>query len=78
MEVTMQNENPPITGYRQLSAAEVELVNAIKEMGRTVGFAVEGVEHMPEADQRAAAIAKTHLQTGLMWLVRAITRPQGF
>lgn len=28
-------------------------------------------------DPRALAIARTDLQTGMMWLVRAITRPEG-
>lgn len=74
----MKNETPPIKGYRQLSDAEIELVNALKDLGNAVSFAVESVEQMPAADQRAVAIAKTHLQTGLMWLIRAITRPQGF
>ncbi len=69
---------PPVTGYRELTAAEVDLVNAVKEQGNTLGLALEAVESMPDTDRRALAVARTHLQTGLMWLVRSITRPEGF
>lgn len=74
----MDNQHRKISGYRELDPAEIDLVNAIKEQGNALGLAVEATDALAAVDKRALAIAKNHLQTGLMWLVRSITRPQGF
>ena len=74
----MDNQHRKISGYRELDAAEIDLINAIKEQGGALGLAIEAAETLPQVDKRALAIAKTHLQTGLMWLVRSIARPDGF
>lgn len=74
----MENQHRKITGYRDLSQAEIDLMNLVKEHGNSIGDVCAAVEALPEADKRAASIAKTHLQTGLMWLTRAIARPQSF
>ena len=67
-----------IHGYRELAPDELALINAIKENGNEMGAAVEAISEFPGVDQRALSIAKTYLQTGLMWLTRAIARPGGF
>lgn len=67
-----------IKGYRVLSAEETDLVNGIKEQGDLMGEAMDATATVEGVDQRALAIARTHLQTGLMWWVRAITRPDSF
>lgn len=74
----MENQHRKIEGYRELDQAEIDLINAIKDNGAQLGMAVEAIEAMPNVDKRAASIARTHLQTGLMWLVRSIARPGGF
>ena len=74
----MDNQHRKISGYRELSASEIDLVNTIKANGNDLGEAIETLELTPDVDQRALAIAKTQLQTGLMWLVRAIAKPEGF
>ncbi len=71
-------QNQPITGYRKLTAQEIELINEIKDQANNLGAAVEMIGQMPDVDKRALAIAKTELQTGFMWLTRAIARPAGF
>lgn len=93
-------EPPPISGYRPLSQAQVNLINEIKDEGHRLRALVDRVvEHLeaesrerldglPVAPQaatqrqaeamRAAAIARTDLQTGLMWLARAVAQPGGF
>jgi len=68
----------PITGYRDLTASEVELVNKLKELAQVVGVAVEEVATMPNTDKRWAAIARTDLQTGFMALIRSVTQPTTF
>ncbi len=67
-----------IIGYRALSGDQIDLINAIKEQGNNLGLAVEAVGAIPEVDKHALTLAKAHLQTGLMWLTRAVARPEGF
>lgn len=74
----MDNQHRKITGYRELTAGEVDLMNTIKENGNDLGVAIDAIEQMPGVDKRAVSIARTHLQTGLMWLTRAIARPDSF
>lgn len=73
-----QEHQTRITGYRELTAEEIAQVNDIKAMATGVGEMLDQVKLLPDVDQRALAIARTELQTGFMWLVRSITRPQGF
>jgi hypothetical protein len=82
----MNDKIVPISGYRKLSDAEVALVNAIKALAAEVGKACDTVDALEIAEgfeacenpRRACAIARTELQTGFMWLIRAVTRPKGF
>ena len=74
----MDNQHRKITGYRELSADEIDLMNTIKGNGNDLGVTVNAIEQMPGVDKRAVSIARTHLQTGLMWLTRAIARPDSF
>lgn len=39
---------------------------------------IEKMQATDGLDQRAIAIAKTELQTGFMWLTRAIAQPESF
>jgi hypothetical protein len=64
-----------IAGYRELSEDELALIDRIKEGEVVVRALISDVAAVPEADQRAAALALSHIQTGFMWLVRAIARP---
>lgn len=74
----MDNQHRLIKGYLELSPAEVALMNELKEQGANLAEALDAIGQIPEVDQRALAIARTELQTGFMWLIRAIARPQGF
>jgi hypothetical protein len=67
-----------ITGYRKLSDHEIELINAIKRCAIEVGFLVDQVKNDPDTDKRSAAIGATELQTGFMWLSRAVAKPETF
>jgi len=68
---------PAISGYRELTADEVKLINITKENAALVGELCEGIAGMKDVYKRWAAIAKTNLQQGFMALVRAIARPEG-
>lgn len=86
----MENQHRKIKGYRELSQAEIDLMNEVKEKGAELGDLVAKVQaylKQQHADagsestldpQRWAAIAKTDLQTGLMALTRSIAQPGFF
>lgn len=74
----MDNQHKKITGYRDLSQEEIDLMNDVKALAEQVGAKVEEVLALEEADKRWANIAKTDLQKGFMSLVRAIAKPTTF
>lgn len=82
---------PPITGYRVLSQAEVDLMNEIKAHAAKTGELCERLEAQaargiaeflelgePDVDSRWVAIGTEKLQLGFMALVRAVARPESF
>jgi hypothetical protein len=94
----MDNQHKKIKGYRDLSQAEVDLMNEIKEKAEDVGLLVERVSKLREIQLakylnkdapnlgidkineaiRCVSISKPELQTGFMWLVRAVALPDSF
>lgn len=75
----MENQHRAILGYRELSQAEVDLMNTVKTQAVQVEALIASVKNAgEEIDQRWLAIARTHLQEGFMCLTRAITRPTTF
>ena len=69
---------PKITGYRQLSEQEAELMNEIKQKGVELGDLVAKLKGNSGLDQRWVAIGAADLQTGLMALVRSVAQPTSF
>jgi hypothetical protein len=82
---------PKITGYRQLSEAEVALMNEGKALAQQVGAfidklrthkgtpCVEGDNRSdPALDQRWISIGATQLQQGFMAVTRGIAQPSTF
>jgi hypothetical protein len=82
---------PAIKGYRQLSQAEVDLMNDIKAVGEQLRSLITRVQthiqNQPEPEpahsqvtspMRWAAIGQTDLQQGLMALTRAVAQPTSF
>lgn len=69
-----------VTGYRELTDVEKELMNELKEKGNELGVLMEYVQAYPniEVDARAMATARTNIQTGMMWAIRSITKPDSF
>jgi hypothetical protein len=83
----MENQHRKIKGYRDLSQAEIDIMNKIKATGEQVRELLNGISYgnpsggeAPEgiADARWLAIAKTDLQKGFMSLVRSIAKPESF
>lgn len=74
----MDNQHRQIKGYRELDASEIQIINEVKGVGSELDMLVLKVQAMPNVDPRWAAIGKTHLQEGLMALVRSVAKPESF
>jgi len=95
----MENQHRKITGYRELSQEEIDLMNEIKAAGENLRTLHDRIEAMANeqyqalggfdaaasdeldaayASIEATAEAKRNLQTGLMWLTRAVAKPTSF
>ena len=78
-ETDPMNDQPEqITGYRDLTGEEIELMNRVKGAGQRLDALVSALRIMPDADQRWVSIGATDLQTGLMALSRAVANPDLF
>ena len=86
----MKDQHKKITGYRDLSQAEIDLMNKIKAHAEQTATLLDEVKELRldmKADMapvqvhesmRCLALAKTNLQTGQMWFVRAVALPNSF
>lgn len=67
-----------ITGYRDLTLAEIAVMNDIKAKGVDLQILGENLRAMDGLDQRWISIGITHLQEGLMALTRGVAKPTSF
>lgn len=74
----MENQHRQIKGYRELTQAEINLMNEIKSKGAELGELVEKLRATSFLDQRWVSIGATDLQTGLMALTRSVAQPTFF
>lgn len=74
----MSDEKPKVTGYRQLSQAEIDLMNKVKAKGAEFGELVAELKAMDGLDQRWIATGATDIQKGLMAVTRGIAQPDSF
>jgi hypothetical protein len=76
----MDNQHQKIKGYRELNETEITVMNDIKETGEALGALCDTLAAQPSSvvDQRWIAIGRTHLQQGIMALVRAVAKPTTF
>lgn len=75
METVIQ---PKVTGYRQLSEADAQLMNEVKAVGVRLGDLVEKLKGTLGVDHRWVSIGATDLQKGLMALTRAVAQSTTF
>ena len=73
----MENKKEVI-GYKPLTDEQKELMNRVKALGNELGDLLDDLYANEETDKRSLAIAKTEIQTGLMWANRAIAKPSTF
>jgi hypothetical protein len=72
----VDNQHKQIKGYRDLSQAEIDLINAVKLREETTGALWREIMALPDVDKRWASIARTHFEEGFSALVRSIARPE--
>ena len=76
METMIQ---PMITGYRQLSEADAELMNEGKALAEQCGAYIAKLRAQGAAlDQRWVSIGTTDIQQGFMAVTRGIAQPTTF
>lgn len=69
---------PKVTGYRQLTEDEVELMNEGKALAMRCGDYIAKLRALQGLDQRWVSIGATDLQTGFMAVIRGIAQPTTF
>lgn len=87
----MENQHRKITGYRELSQDEIDLMNEVKAKGLELDELLKKIADTNQALHesgepgpftseafRWVSIAKTHLQQGLMAATRAVAKPEFF
>lgn len=74
----MENQHKKITGYRDLSQEEIDLMNEGNELAKQCGAFIEKLEAHSETDKRNVALGKTNLQLGFLWAIRSIEKPETF
>ena len=79
----MENQHQKITGYRDLTQDEIDLMNKAKELANATGafcnaLAARAKEDPTAIDPRWVAVGQTDLQKGFMALTRSIAKPTSF
>lgn len=82
----MDNQHRKIAGYRELTEAEIALMNEIKALGVQMEALVVKLQSPENTDSvqprgetlRWISIGQTHLQQGLMALTRSVAKPLFF
>ena len=72
----MDNQHRKISGYRDLTAAEIDLMNESKALEAAFNRLVDKLRSTPDIDQRQVSIAQTDGASAFMRAVRSIARPE--
>ncbi len=74
----MKDQHTKITGYRDLSQEEINLMNRVKKLAAEVGDLVHMIRELESTDNKWVSIGTTDLQQGFMALTRGIAQPTTF
>ena len=74
----MKDQHEKISGYRDLSQQEIDLMNEGKALAEQCGAFIAKLESIGDTDKRSVALGKTSLQQGFMWAIRSVARPTTF
>lgn len=76
----VDNQHQQIAGYRDLTEAEIALMNRIKAFEREAALLIAELDAEAQGDPAAgrwASLARTNLETGFMYAVKSVARPDG-
>lgn len=73
----MKDQHTKITGYRDLSQQEIDLMNEIKQAGYSFIPLMQKIKDttLDSRQARDLAIAKTHLEQAVIFMVRVVANP---
>lgn len=71
----MDNQHKQISGYRDLTQEDIDLINALKTWEASWNRVVDQLRADPDIDQRCVAIAATHVEIGVMFAVKSVAQP---
>lgn len=71
----MENQHRKISNYRELTQDEIDSMNAIKAWEQNAMRLIGNLGKIPGIDQRRLSLAKTNIEQGCMWAVKAVARP---
>lgn len=74
----MKDQHEKITGYRDLSQEEIDLMNEGKALAEKCGEFIAKLEAEQSTDKRSVDLGKTNLQQGFMWAIRGVAQPTTF
>jgi hypothetical protein len=72
----VDNQHRIITGQRDLTLDEIELMNAIKALEVPFAKLFVAVMAMPESDKASAVLGRRHHEDALYRLMKSVGRPQ--
>lgn len=71
----MENQHRKISGYRDLSQAEIDAMNDVKGLEARFNGMIDRLRGIDGIDQRNVALAQTEGENAFMRAVRAIAQP---
>lgn len=74
----MDNQHKKISGYRDLSQDEIDLMNEGKALAEKCGEFIAKLQANESTDKRSVSLGKTNLQQGFMWAIRGVAQPTTF
>lgn len=74
----MKDQHKKISGYRDLSQEEIDLMNEGKDLAEQCGAFIAKLAATDSTDKSNVALGKTNLQQGFMWAIRGIAQPTTF
>lgn len=74
----MKDQHTKITGYRDLTQEEIDLMNEGKALAEQCGAFIDKLNNNDTTDKRCVSLGKTNLQQGFMWAIRGVAKPETF
>ncbi len=72
----MENQHRKIDGYPELAQIAIDDINSVKRMEQEAARLIAKLVVSHGADQRRLALARTYLEMGFMFAVKAIAKPK--